>query len=126
MTLTDLTARCEWYQRLLHITDWTVSVRFAGAYDMDGSFGDCTIFEEKQMAAIRLLDPSHAPEAGTRMLDYDPVETLIHELVHIRLYGIDAGAKKATTAEEVAVHQLTQALKRVPTPFNGTAARPTP
>lgn len=109
------------WQAVLQLQDWHVFVRAARIDELTpGTAGDSGTFTSTQRVMIRVLDPRDYAELsrreGTpvkvgRAVWEDIEDTIVHELVHLRLWQF----KKATAAnldgaEELTVVRFTTAL----------------
>lgn len=71
---------CRTWQRRLRLQDWRVDIRFAPADEMGDEWGHTDYDDTAQSASVRLLDQEDAAVE----------QTLIHELLHLRLAAWDA------------------------------------
>jgi hypothetical protein len=65
----------------LRLQDWDVSAEYARHYDMDGAFGSCVVNIERNLAIIKIMEPSDINPASRG--NNSVLATLIHELRHI-------------------------------------------
>ena len=108
-------ACCRWWQRVLRLQDWDVSVRIVSSAAMKtlDRVGQITEFAAKKLACIDLLNAAdYASGADFCSPEQDHEKTLVHELLH--LHTLDWPGKDdtggATNAEEVCVDTLARAL----------------
>lgn len=111
-SLSEVTARLEYWQRILNLTEWTLSVEIVRRDKFDGLLlGDVEILPLKQIAVIRLLDPIDFVADYGFISKHDMELTLVHELLHVRLHGMQDDALAVRKfIEERAVHALSMTL----------------
>lgn len=113
MTVEQANRRCAYWQKRLNISDWHVKVKIVRSAKMShgSSMGEVDIFDQKSMAIVKLLDPIDWD--GTPMIPKQDMElTLVHELLHIRLYNVNTRSvvKTSVVLEEQAINALAWAL----------------
>lgn len=77
----DLDALLAEWKPILRLQDWDITAEYARHWDMNGAVGNCTPSIERNLATIKILEPS----------DIDPsirgnnsvLATLVHELLHV-------------------------------------------
>ena len=82
----------EWKHRL-YLDSWTIAVGYHGEEDFPGECGHVEFLMEKQTAKITLLDPW----VNDRITKHYQEETLVHELLHLKIGFI----KPDDTLEEI-------------------------
>jgi hypothetical protein len=105
-----LEAFCREWQRRLRVQDWQVSIYFVRGSDIQGKAGQCYSQFSKKQAVIRLTELA---DADGWDYPYDIEKTIVHELLHLVMAGIDPESKKTgleLDMEEQAVDTLATAL----------------
>jgi hypothetical protein len=106
--------RCAYWQQILRLQDWTITVEIKRDRDMETSRngGEIVTLPKHRRAWIYLLDPTDIrPEA---LPENDMEKILIHELLHIYTepFGLpDDGPKN--TVEEQMINALAEALLKL-------------
>lgn len=99
----DLEDVLEAWQHHLRLGGWRISARIAPASDFikeDGLiYGDCYFKTLSLDAKIRLINPSDAHLIDDDE-DYDMLEVLIHELLHLRVHAATNADKDINGGEE--------------------------
>lgn len=122
-TLTQkmLDALAEHWKHVLQLDDWQVSVQAIPLPEMhQGAYGMSEVIAEVQVLHIYVLRPEdyktlaareHLVEKRGKAITKDIEDTVVHELLHLRLrvYRM-AEQKDFATAEELVVVRLTNAL----------------
>lgn len=118
LTNEELRARCDEWQRLLRLQDWTVVVKRVRASEYrDGASlaGRCEFNVEKRAAIVKLTEPEDYQAQANK--DFEAVQdmelTLVHELLHLYfapLNRVIARDSLEERFEENAVHALADAL----------------
>ncbi|MGE0451785.1 MAG: hypothetical protein AB7Q29_19585 [Vicinamibacterales bacterium] len=120
-TVEQAQARCRYWQQVLRLQDWNVTVRLGRFHEMKSAtavaqvWTSCTLRD----AVITLLDPDDfRPDHDAAMRDMD--DSLVHELLHLHMK--DLGVMKADgddpptppeIAEERAIAALAAAFVRL-------------
>lgn len=113
LLLRDLQTACAFWQKHLRIQDWTVTLQVVSYDDIPDAYGCFRVHADKKAVNIRLLRPDHAPTSDLfPEPSYDPFRTLVHELLHVRFYGMrtDLEDEHSRIAEEQAIDALTAFL----------------
>ena len=84
------------WQRILRLEDWHVWARlvYASEQTVEGSKGEVHIWEQKQEAAILILEKGALISQANPLLRNEPrisdqEKTLVHELIHIRFWPFE-------------------------------------
>ena len=111
MTERALRERCRYWQTLLRLQDWDVSVHLVD--ELQGSsLGRCWWLDEKEIATIRILRPERCDPGRTPTQDVEV--TLVHELLHLHFSAFTAeNNTPQSIAQEVAINRCAQALVRL-------------
>lgn len=103
-----LERRCRYWQALLRLEDWDVTVRLVD--ELPGhALGRCWWLDEKAIATIRILRPERCDPG--RIPAQDVEVTLVHELLHLHFAAFTAeNHTPQATAQEVAIDRCARAL----------------
>jgi hypothetical protein len=114
----QLRKRCAYWQKVLRLTDWNISVRVADDEELEQG-GDCQVHQHSKLALIRVRGiETYSPTSGWRKAfpeQFDMEITLVHELLHIpfdRLIDTEDD-EFAQLWEEQALEFLAQALVKL-------------
>jgi hypothetical protein len=88
MTQPELERLCRTWQRRLRLSDWRISAAFAPVDDMPDCIGHALIDEAEMAVDIRIRKDAPA----------EP--TLIHELIHVRLFPFSDGDENEPRHED--------------------------
>lgn len=111
------------WQKILRLDDWRVRAKLVRLSDLDeGTLGFSEPHLDLRYCSIGVLDPRDYAKAAMayhtiplqgREIERDIRNTVVHELVHLRLIDLMmADAPHLGTAEELTVDRLTSALLR--------------
>lgn len=91
------------WQRRLRLLDWAITIEYVQEWE-DGLdiLGNCRCDRNKGTAHIRILDPAKGP--------HNPVHTLVHELMHVKLWDIVRDSKHILPLEERFIEHLVPLL----------------
>jgi len=116
MNITQLRKESKMWQRKLGLHGWKITVQWASPEelchtDAEKVYGLNTFDPNHMDSRIRLLDPKYD--------DYDVLTTLIHELLHLLMFQLEAAAGYSIkppsdqweTAMEQTINRLSQVLK---------------
>jgi len=95
------------WQKRLRIQDWDIKYELVSTqWVMDAQWATAQVDakEDKRYAHIKIVEPSVVQNP---FVPYDFEMALVHELLHVVLWKLHT---TGNTAEEVAIHQLSQAL----------------
>ena len=101
----DFKANLAYWQRILNLQDWQVSVQVVAIGELDyDTVGDIDIKACNKSATIRILREQDS-ELSRRLARADQQLTLVHELVHLRrmVDGEDWHNEAATVAQTTAL-----------------------
>lgn len=102
---------CRWWQKRLRLMDWEIHVLVVRDNDdtMGSNLGCCNVTEQFKLSTIRLQDPI---DYLNDRFPYDMEHTLVHEMLHILLWGCKIPLLPAPEAicEEQAINFLADAL----------------
>lgn len=99
----------EYWQKLLGLQDWTIVLKDGCRPDemREGDTCGCVDFSESSKAAfVQILDPKYY---GERIMPFDYEQTLIHELMHLKLSLVSADV---SNLQERYMHQIIDDLAR--------------
>jgi len=120
ITQKQLNATLHYWQNVLELQDWRISVEFIPDAQMPkGSSGMSQSDSALKMAEIVVLRPEDyalRPElpSGKRAIERDIEDTVVHELLHLRLKDLaGADSEHLKAAEECAVVRITTALLKL-------------
>lgn len=114
MTQKQLEALCAWWQETLRLLDWTISVRFVRAEELDGiSLAQCRYTIERKIATIKILRPKRGEEKSPHPRDVE--SDLVHELLHLHtaLFEPSSWESPKGIAIEQAIDLIAEALVRL-------------
>jgi hypothetical protein len=98
----------DWQSRL-KLDDWKIEARFVRSADLrPNTLGNVKWDRDKKTATIRILDPADYDLPAAR-IPSDVENTIVHELVHIRLCSLPAD-RKDPKVEEAVVNPIVDAL----------------
>jgi hypothetical protein len=102
------------WQERLQLQDWSIEIVISRPSDLrKGTLGNVHWDPEKKTARIRVLSPSDYFVSFDRALD-DMEQTIVHELIHLRLSSIwqnePSRSDRSRVAEEDAVVRIAQTL----------------
>ena len=106
-------AKLQYWQRALRLTDWTVALKIARAWDLSANTqGRCQWTLSRKEASIKILD-SRDYEPGL-CFPQDQEVTLVHELLHLHFAQVDTfeAGTPLDNALESAIHAISLALVR--------------
>src|SRR5687768_10401252 len=109
-TLSDLSKA--WMQRL-GLTDWLprTTVRFGAAEEMAGNVGYCEWSAERKSALVLIAKlPALAQDSPELPVERVLEETLVHELLHIRIEGHRFTPLPYSTQYEAGLNEIAEAL----------------
>lgn len=66
---------------ILRLQDWDVTADYHRRHEMDGAVGDCDIHLKRNLAHIRIMEPSDLDPSNRGNNGVE--ETLVHELRHL-------------------------------------------
>ena len=104
----DFKANLAYWQRVLNLQDWQVSVQVVAIGELDyDTVGDIDIQACNKTATIRILREQDS-DLSRRLARADQQLTLVHELVHLRrmVDGEDWHNEAATVAQTTALVSL--------------------
>jgi len=115
MNITQLRKESKTWQKKLGLQGWKIKVIWATPDDLDT--------ETEQVFGLNTYDPNHM-ESTIRILnpkygDHDPLVVLIHELLHLFMFPLEAAAGYSIkppsdqweTAMEQTINKLSELLK---------------
>jgi hypothetical protein len=104
----QLQERCVYWQKVLRLQDWEVSVQVTRDRDFRGPHnqGECEWVIGTKHAAIRILDPVDYPP--NRMWPQDMERVLVHELLHLHFAPFDSA--EAGSMEDNAQEQAIESI----------------
>ena len=90
--LEELNNRLNFWKEILNLTEWTISLKFLSASDMDGGIAKTYLKDNIQTAEISFLNINERKDADRSLesLELD----LLHELVHIRFWFVRTADEK--------------------------------
>jgi hypothetical protein len=98
----DLPECVQYWQRALHLEDWTIELRIVPQEDLEnGTLGDIEPHFETKSAVLRIRRESDS-DLPTRLARADQRLTVAHEMVHLRRFADGNpkwGNENTTTAE---------------------------
>lgn len=98
-----LTPLLRQWQRKLHLLDWDITVEYVQQWEEGKEIlGNCLCNCNKGIAHIRILDPAKSP--------HDPLHTLVHELLHVKLWDIVRDSEHILPLEERFIEHLVPLL----------------
>lgn len=107
-TLERLRHRCERYAKLLKLSDWTILVNFRDHKDIEYSYAKTRINANAMQAEIFMQRPGDY--AKSELAEGKPFLTLLHELMHIRLWGIETAKGELEPTAQICHEQAIEAL----------------
>lgn len=94
----DLNRYLSYWQPRLRLMDWDISIRYVDELERDGEamLGTCDYDNDHGYAQIRVLSFEGYNELAEKVDDlvvepYNPEQTVVHELLHLRFPCIDDG-----------------------------------
>ncbi|MFD1450845.1 hypothetical protein [Oceanobacillus sojae] len=117
LTEEQLQEKLAYWQKILRLSDWIITVRIARERDMNlsGCAGEISWSLNNKAASIRILDEIDCPQ--DLMYPQDMEKTLVHELLHLHLAPISDHFSNDndiyTVFEEQAIDCIADALVRV-------------
>lgn len=117
LTEEQLQEKLAYWQKILRLSDWIITVRIARERDMNlsGCAGEISWSLNNKAASIRILDEIDCPQ--DLMYPQDMEKTLVHELLHLHLAPVSECYGKNediySLFEEQAIESISHALVRV-------------
>lgn len=99
MRLTQLQARCRYWQERLKLKDWVITLRWMTPEDGAADVGLCTWFTEESTATISIYKHT------------DQESALVHELLHLCFDG-HKPYEGYNMPQEIAINKVAEALLR--------------
>lgn len=85
----DLESALRYWQGILRLQDWDITAEFSNRWELPGDSVGCNMIDPCGMdAAIKVLNPDQGDSVDS-VIAYDWEFTLVHELLHIVLDGLD-------------------------------------
>jgi hypothetical protein len=115
LTQDQLVDRLAFWQRVLRLQDWDVSVSIVRRHDLrcESALAEGTISQYRR-AQLRVLDPA---DWGPREwpIERDMEASLLHELIHLHLHDLRVAEKRADgsdTPEWTALERCAESVAR--------------
>ena len=123
ITQRQLIATTKYWQHVLMLDDWELRTTAVRLKELDpGTAGNSHIISKYRCLLIHVLDPrdyaaadlaDHLVPKSPKEIVRDIEDTILHELLHLRLHEFATAEVDLDTAEEVAVARLTSSLLAV-------------
>jgi hypothetical protein len=98
----EVTTLVEYWQRVLHLEEWQITVALVGSTDLDkGTLGDIEPDRSRRSAVMRVRH-AHESDLRGRYATSEMNNTILHEMVHLRLFadGDPEWGNEAVISEE--------------------------
>jgi hypothetical protein len=92
----------DWQDRL-HLVDWAIAVAYCTPDEMPSlqAAGSCGVDQDHKQAQICILHPKYFSPLGNSYRLRDLEHTIVHELLHIHLDGLDTPNTRDREVEQV-------------------------
>jgi hypothetical protein len=95
VNITQLRKECKLWQGRLGLQQWKISVVWSKPTDHPDAYGANDFDPNHMVSRIRLLHPKYHVNLAIDNTDL-PIQTLVHELLHLSLFPLEAAAGFAT------------------------------
>ena len=120
VTQARLDTLTSYWQGVLKLNDWEIRTRTVRLEDLgEGELGGSTRTPASRLMTIRVLDPrdyakcaevNHLVPKSNKQILRDIEDTIIHEIMHLRLRELVLATEYRDTVEETLVNRLTSGL----------------
>jgi hypothetical protein len=95
VNITQLRKECKFWQGRLGLQQWKISVNWSKPTDHPQAYGSNDFDPNHMVSSIMILHPKYHVNLAIDKTDL-PIQTLVHELLHLSLFPLEAAAGFAT------------------------------